>query len=52
MGQWFELVNGFIEHLQIVATSKYTAVANSHTLHFTIPRAESSQSDMSSPVNT
>jgi hypothetical protein len=51
MGQGFELVNGFIEHFQIVATSKYTAVANSHILHFTTARTESPQS-MSSTVIT
>jgi hypothetical protein len=29
------LVIGFIEHLQIVTTSNYSAIINSHTLHFT-----------------
>jgi hypothetical protein len=28
------LVIGFIEHLQIVTTSNYSATANSHTLQF------------------
>jgi hypothetical protein len=30
----FGLVIGFIEHLQIVITSNYSAIANSHTLQF------------------
>jgi hypothetical protein len=36
----FRLVIGFIKHLQNVTTSNYSAIANSHTLHFT--RAHSS----------
>jgi hypothetical protein len=32
------LVIGFIEHLQIVTTSNYSAIANSHTLQFTTAR--------------
>jgi hypothetical protein len=40
----FLLVIGFIEHLQIVTTSNYSAVANSHTLQFTTARTKSSHS--------
>jgi hypothetical protein len=32
----FGFVIGFIEHLQLVSTSNYSAIANSHTLEFTI----------------
>jgi hypothetical protein len=32
------LVVGFIEHLQILTTSKYTAIANSHIPQFTTIR--------------
>jgi hypothetical protein len=46
----FGLVTGFTEHLQIVTTSNYSAVANSHTLQFTTARTNSSQSAMFSPV--
>jgi hypothetical protein len=46
----FGLVIGFIEHLQIVITSNYSAIANSHILQFTIAHTESSQSAVSSPV--
>jgi hypothetical protein len=45
----FGLVIGFIDHLQIVATSNYSAVANSRTLQFTTARTNSSQSAVSSP---
>jgi hypothetical protein len=38
------LVNGIIEHLQIVSTSNYSVIANSHTLHFTTAHTKSSQS--------
>jgi hypothetical protein len=38
------IVIGFIEHLQIVITSNYSATDNSHTLQFTTARTESSQS--------
>jgi hypothetical protein len=38
------LVIRFTEHLQIVTTSKYSAITNSHTLHFSKARIESSQS--------
>jgi hypothetical protein len=46
------LVTGFIAHLQIVTTSNCSAIANSHTLQFTIARTKSSQSAVSSPVVT
>jgi hypothetical protein len=46
----FGLVIVFIEHLQIVTTSSYSAIANSHTLQFTPARTKSSQSAVSSPV--
>jgi hypothetical protein len=46
----FGLVIGFIEHLQIINTSNYSAVANSHNLQFTTARTKSSQSAVSSPV--
>jgi hypothetical protein len=35
----FGLVIEFIDQLQIVTTSNYSAVANSHTLQFTTARA-------------
>jgi hypothetical protein len=44
------LVIGFIEHLQIVTTSNYSAVANSHTPQFTTACTKSSQSALYSPV--
>jgi hypothetical protein len=40
----FGFVIGFIEHLQIVTTSNYSAIANSHTLQFITARSKSSQS--------
>jgi hypothetical protein len=43
-------VIGFTEHLQIITTSNYSAIANSHTLQFTIARIKSSSSAVSSPV--
>jgi hypothetical protein len=46
----FGLLIGFVEHLQIITTSNYSAVANSHTLQFTTACTKSSQSDVSSPV--
>jgi hypothetical protein len=46
----FGLVIGFIERLQIVTTSNYSVIANSHTLQFTTARTTSSQSSSSSPV--
>jgi hypothetical protein len=46
----FELLIGFIEHLEVVTTSNYSAIANSHNLQFTIACIESSQSAVSSPT--
>jgi hypothetical protein len=46
----FGLVIGLTEHLLIVTTSNYSAIANSHTLQFTKVCTKSSQSAMSSPV--
>jgi hypothetical protein len=46
----FGLVIGFIEHLQIVTTSNYSTISNSHTLQFTTVGTKSSQSAASSPV--
>jgi hypothetical protein len=46
----FGLVIGFTELLQNVTTSKYSAVANSHTLQFTTARTKYSQSAVSSSV--
>jgi hypothetical protein len=43
--------NWIIEHLQIVTTSNYSAIANSHTQKFTTARTKSSHS-MASPVVT
>jgi hypothetical protein len=48
----FGLVIGFIENLQIITTSNYSANANSHTLQFTAARMKSSQSALFSPVVT
>jgi hypothetical protein len=39
----FGLVIGFIEQLQIVNISNYSAIANSHTLQFTTAHTEFSQ---------
>jgi hypothetical protein len=44
----FGLKIGFIEHLQIVTTSNYSNIANSHTLQLTTARTKSSQSAVSS----
>jgi hypothetical protein len=44
------LVSEFIEPLQIVTTSTYIAIADSHILQFTTERTKSSQSAMSSPI--
>jgi hypothetical protein len=41
---WFGLVKGFIVHLQIVTTSNYSAIANSHILQFNTTLINSSQS--------
>jgi hypothetical protein len=38
----FGLAIGFIEHLQIESTRKYSAIASSHTLQFTTTRTKSS----------
>jgi hypothetical protein len=46
----FGLVTGFIEPVQIVTTSNYNAIANSHTQQLTTARTKSSQSAVSSPV--
>jgi hypothetical protein len=46
----FGLVIGFTELLQLVTTSNYNAVTNSHTRFLTTVRAESSQCAVSSPV--
>jgi hypothetical protein len=46
----FGLVIRCIEHLQIVTTSNYSAIANSRTLQFTIAGTMSSESAISSPV--
>jgi hypothetical protein len=43
-------VTGFIEHLQIVTTSNYSALSNSHILQLTTARSKSSQSAVYSPV--
>jgi hypothetical protein len=45
----FRLVIGFIEHLQTVTTSNYSAMADSHTLQFITARTTSSQSAVFSP---
>jgi hypothetical protein len=47
---WFGLVIGFNEHLQIVTTSNYSAIPNSHTQQVNTVHAKSSQSAVSSPV--
>jgi hypothetical protein len=39
----FGLVIGFIEHLQIVTTSNYSAIANSHTAIHSIFRVFTSR---------
>jgi hypothetical protein len=43
---------GFIEPLQIVIKSKYSAIANSHNLQFNAARTKSPQSAVSSTVVT
>jgi hypothetical protein len=49
---WFGLVIEFIKHLEIVTTSKYSGIANSHTLQFTTASNKAYQSAVSSPVVT
>jgi hypothetical protein len=46
----FGLVTGFIAHLntQLVTTSNYSAIADSHTLKFITAHTKSSQSAVSS----
>jgi hypothetical protein len=44
-----DMVIGFIEHLQTVTTSNYSATANSHAQQFTTECTKSSQSAVSSP---
>jgi hypothetical protein len=46
----FGLVIGLNKHLQIVTTSNYSAIANSHILQFTTARTKSSQSAVSSSI--
>jgi hypothetical protein len=46
----FRLVIGSIENLQIVTTTNYNAIANSHSLQFITPRIKSSQSAMCSSI--
>jgi hypothetical protein len=46
----FGLETGFNEHLQIVTTSNYSAIANPHTLQFTTARNKLSPSAVFSPV--
>jgi hypothetical protein len=46
----FGFVIEFIEHVQIVATSNYSAIANSHIQQLTTARTKSSESAVSSPV--
>jgi hypothetical protein len=46
----FGLVIEFIEHLQNLSTSNYSAVANSHSLQFTTARSKTFQPAVSSPV--
>jgi ABC-type lipoprotein release transport system permease subunit len=42
--RWNGLVIGYIDHLQNVTTSNYSAIANSHILQFTIAHIKHSQS--------
>jgi hypothetical protein len=39
----FELVIGFVGLLKLVTTKNYSAIANSHTLQFTVAHNKSSQ---------
>jgi hypothetical protein len=43
------MVIGFIEHLQIVTASNYSAIFHSHTPQFTIARIKTFLSAVSSP---
>jgi hypothetical protein len=45
------LVIGFIDHLQIVTTGNYSAIASSYTAQFTTAFTESSRSAVSSQVD-
>jgi hypothetical protein len=46
----FGLVTGFTDHLEIITTSNYSAIANSHTLQFTTACTKPSECAASSPV--
>jgi hypothetical protein len=46
----FGLVIGFTGLLKLVIIINYSAIADSHTLQFTVVRTQSSQSALSSPV--
>jgi hypothetical protein len=46
----FGLVIAFIEHLQVVTTSNYSAIDNTHNQQSTTATSKSSQSAVSSPV--
>jgi hypothetical protein len=46
----FGLVIGFIEHIQIVTISNYSAIASSHIQLVTAGCTKSSHSALSSPV--
>jgi hypothetical protein len=46
----FGLVIGFVDHLEIVTTSNYRTITNSHTLQFTTACTKSSQTAVFSPV--
>jgi hypothetical protein len=46
----FRLIIGFLEHLQIITTSNYRDVANSHTQQFVKTRTMIFQSAVSSSV--
>jgi hypothetical protein len=46
----YRLIIGYMEHLQIVKTINYSAIAISHILQFTTARTKSSHSAVSSPV--
>jgi hypothetical protein len=46
----FALNTVFIGYLQIIATSNYSVITNSHTLQFTTARTKFSQPAVSSPL--